>query len=494
MRLSVTGVHKSFAATRVLEEVSLEVEPGSIHALLGENGAGKSTLMKIVAGALAPDRGELRLDDAAFVPGDPANARRRGVAIVYQELSVCPHLSVAENVLLGWEPARYGFVRRSELHARAQQALAPLLRGERAFDLDAPLSELSTGDRQLVEIARALAAEQPRLLILDEPTSSLDASSAERLFDALRGLAASGLGILYISHFLEEVRGIADSFTVLRDGRRVSSGRVADVSNDELVRAMAGRSVQAHERPGRTFGALLLSVRELAGKKLPLDASIEVRRGEILGIAGLVGSGRSEFLRALFGLAPVLRGEIKLGSFTRALSDPRTSLRQGAGFLSEDRKHEGLLLSLSVAHNITLSKLGPLTRHGLLSERAEKAAAARLIEQLGIRCRDPDQPVGELSGGNQQKVAIARLLYHDVDLLLLDEPTRGIDVRSRAEIHAAISALAEQGKAVVMISSQLPELLEVCDRIQVMHRGVLGASHSARGVTEHQLLSEATGS
>jgi ribose transport system ATP-binding protein len=493
MRLRATSVDKSFGGTRVLEGVSLEVSAGSIHALLGENGAGKSTLMKVVAGAIDPDRGTLELDGAAFVPASPAHAREQGVAIVYQELSVCPHLSVAENVCLGGEPARYGFVRRSELIARAKRALAPLMRGERSLNPDAPVSELSTGDRQLVEIARALSAEKARLLILDEPTSSLDAASAERLFEALRALAASGIAVLYISHFLEEVRRIADSFTVLRDGRNVRSGRVADVSNAELVEAMAGRSVQSREHAPRKAGEHLLSVRELAGAKLPLSASIEVRRGEVLGIAGLVGSGRSEFLRALFGLEPVRGGQIRLGTFTRALGEPRVSLRQGAGFLSEDRKQEGLSLSLSIAHNITLSKLGPLTRNGLISERAEHEAAARLIERLGIRCRSPEQAVGELSGGNQQKVAIARLLYHDVDLLLLDEPTRGIDVRSRAEIHSLIAELADRGKAVVMISSQLPELLEVCDRIQVMHRGVLGASHVTAGLSERQLLSEATG-
>ncbi|HET9929725.1 MAG TPA: ATP-binding cassette domain-containing protein, partial [Polyangiaceae bacterium] len=284
MRLRVTGVDKSFGGTRVLEGVHLEVAPGSIHALLGENGAGKSTLMKIVAGAIEPDRGTLELDGAPFVPASPAHAREQGVAIVYQELSVCPHLSVAENVCLGGEPAKYGFVRRSELIERTKRALAPLTRGERRLDLDAPVSELSTGDRQLVEIARALAAEKTRLLILDEPTSSLDGGSAERLFEALRELAASGIAILYISHFLEEVRRIADSFSVLRDGQHVKSGRVADVSNAELVEAMAGRSVKSLERARRSPGEPLLSVRELAGRKLPVSASIEVHRGEVLGI------------------------------------------------------------------------------------------------------------------------------------------------------------------------------------------------------------------
>jgi ribose transport system ATP-binding protein len=461
--------------------------------VLGENGAGKSTLMKILSGALTADSGTLSLDGAPYAPLDPRAARKSGVAIVYQELSVCPELSVAENILLGAEPRRLGFVKQREALTRARRALEPLTRAGKTLPLEEPVSALSTGDRQLVEIARALAAENTRLLILDEPTSSLTSDDVERLFEALGSLRERGISVLYISHFLEEVRKLADEYSVLRDGRSVESGRVATSSNDELVRAMAGRTVQKAVRSTRTPGKIALSLSELAGAKLPIRASLELRRGEVLGIAGLVGSGRTELLRAVFGLDPVRRGEIRVGAFLGQAS-PAERLAQGMGMLSEDRKSEGLLLELSLSDNLTLSKLAPLRRNGLLSPSLADAEATRWVEKLGIRCRDVRQRVAELSGGNQQKVALGRLLYHDVDVLLLDEPTRGVDVRSRNEVHALIDQLASSDKAVLIVSSQLPELLSICDLIAVMHRGQLGPARPVAELSEHQLLLEATGS
>ena len=493
MRLSVRGISKAFGPTHALSGVSFDVRKGSIHAVLGENGAGKSTLMKILSGALAADSGTLALDGAPFAPPDPRAARESGVAIVYQELSVCPELSVGENILLGAEPRQFGFVRQREAALRAQRALEPLSRAKKTLALDAPVSSLSTGDRQLVEIARALAAENTRLLILDEPTSSLTSDDVERLFEALGSLRERGITVLYISHFLEEVRRIADEYSVLRDGRSVESGRVSERSNDQLISAMAGRAVHDAQRRARAPGELALSLSDLAGPELPIRASLELRRGEVLGIAGLVGSGRTELLRSIFGLEKVRRGEVRLGAFVGRAS-PAERLAQGLGMLSEDRKGEGLLLELSLCDNLTLSKLGPLRKHGLLSPRLAEAEAARWVEKLGIRCRDVRQRVAELSGGNQQKVALGRLLYHDVDVLLLDEPTRGVDVRSRNEVHALIDELATRGKAVLIVSSQLPELLSICDRIAVMHRGVLGPARPVAELSEHQLLLEATGS
>jgi ribose transport system ATP-binding protein len=493
MRLSVRGVSKAFGPTHALSEVSFDVRAGAIHAVLGENGAGKSTLMRILSGAETPDSGTLALDGAPYVPADPRAAREQGVAIVYQELSVCPELSVAENILLGSEPRRLGFVSRKEAARRAARALSPLSRGGKGFALDQPVQSLSTGDRQLVEIARALAADNTRLLILDEPTSSLTSDDVARLFEALIALKERGIAVLYISHFLEEVRQIAEDYSVLRDGRSVQSGRVAETSNEELVHAMAGRSVQSAQRTARTRGEVALTLSNLRGPELPVRASLELRRGEVLGVAGLVGSGRSELLRTVFGLLPLKSGEIRVGNASGARG-PAARLAQRVGLLSEDRKGEGLLLELSLSDNLTLSKLAPLRKHGLLSPARCDAEAARWVEKLGIRCRDVGQRVAELSGGNQQKVALGRLLYHDVDVLLLDEPTRGVDVRSRNDVHALIDQLAAQGKAVLIVSSQLPELLAVCDRIQVMHRGVLGPSHAVADTSEHQLLLEATGS
>jgi ribose transport system ATP-binding protein len=491
-RLVARDVGKRFGGTRALDAVSMEILPGSIHAVLGENGAGKSTLMKILAGAERPDEGTLELDGRAYSPNGPLDGRRRGVAIVYQELSLCPHLSATENIVLGTEPSRAGWLSRGRARQRAQRALAQLSEGERALPLDVPVSELSPAERQLVEIARALDQDDCGLLIVDEPTSSLGEDDVARLFATLRRLRERGLAVLYVSHFLEEVRRIADAYTVLRDGRAVARGRIAEVTNDELVAAMAGRAVQATERRQRSAGAPLLSLRELGGARLPLGATLELRRGEVLGIAGLMGSGRTELLRAIFGLDPVARGEVRVGAAVGPAS-PALRLRQGVGLASEDRTREGLALDLSVSQNLTLSRLDPVARRGWLSLARERRVTSDWIERLGIRCREPGQRVAELSGGNQQKVALARLLYHDVDVLLLDEPTRGIDVRSRAEIHRAIDEGCARGKAVLLVSSHFEELLAICDRIAVMHRGVLGAPRPAGELSEHELVKEATG-
>ena len=491
-RLRARGIGKRYGATRALSDVSLELRSGSVHAVLGENGAGKSTLMKILAGAERPDEGSLELDGAEYAPRGPLEARRRGVAIVYQELSLCPHLSVVENIVLGREPRRLGCVSRARAEARARRALALVSDGESALALHAPVRELSPAGRQLVEIARALDQDDCRLLILDEPTSSLGQDDVERLFSTLRRLRERGLTVLVVSHFLEEVRSIADEYTVLRDGRRVTAGRLPDATNEVLIKAMAGRAIQASSRRSRTPGERILQLRDVGGARLPLRASLDLHRGEVLGIAGLMGSGRTELLRAIFGLDPVWRGEVRVSAAVGPAS-PARRLAQGLGLASEDRAHEGLALGLDIAQNLTLSKLGAVSRWGWVSPARERALVARWIERLGVRCRGPEQPVNELSGGNQQKVALARLLYHDVDVLLLDEPTRGIDVGSRAEIHAVIDELCSRGKAVLLVSSQFDELLGVCDRIAVMHKGVLGEARPAAGLSEPELVKEAAG-
>ncbi|HET9956879.1 MAG TPA: sugar ABC transporter ATP-binding protein [Polyangiaceae bacterium] len=492
MRLSARGIAKSFGATRALSDVALEVAPGSIHAVLGENGAGKSTLMRILAGAMQPDEGQMLLEGKAYSPRDPLSARGLGVAIVYQELSVCTHLTVAENIVLGVEPSRWGWLSRREMRTRAERALTWVVPSRSRIGPDTLLADLAPSDRQLVEIARALCAESTKLLILDEPTSTLSGDATERLFAALARLRERGLSILYISHFLEEVRRIADEYTVLRDGRTVARGRIAEVTNRDLVSAMAGQAIAERVREARPKGRVLLRLEELAGTALPVSASLELHAGQVLGIAGLVGSGRTELLRAIFGLAPVLRGEITVGAWPGAAS-PAVRLQQSVGLLSEDRKLEGLALELSIRENLTLSRLAPTQKHGLLSRAEERKICSAWIERLGVRCRGPDQSIQELSGGNQQKIALARLLYHDVDVLLLDEPTRGIDVRSRAEIHGWIDELSSRGKGILMVSSQLPELFSVCDDLCVMHRGQLGPVRPIRSLTEAGVLQEATG-
>jgi ribose transport system ATP-binding protein len=493
-RLVLRDLRKSFGPTVALGGVALEAGAGEVHAILGENGAGKSTLLKILAGVEAPDGGEITLDGAPWTPRGPADARARGLAMVHQELALCPHLDVAANVALGIEPTRLGVVRARDTASLVAGALARAF-GDRPVDPRTIVADLSVADRQLVEVARALATatvsgKALRVLVLDEPTSSLGATDVDRLFALVRDLAAAGTTVLYVSHFLEEVARIATRFTVLRDGKTVGAGDVATTPMDAIVRSMAGRDVgRAFPRSPRTPGDVVVSARDLAGARLPLEASFELRRGEVLGIAGLVGAGRTELLRVLFGLDRVRRGELRVGAVLGPAS-PSRRLAQGMGFASEDRKGEGLATSLSVADNLTLSRLGP---SGFGLPARTRAEAARWIAELSIKCSGPDQPVVELSGGNQQKVQLARLLHHGVDVLLLDEPTRGIDVGSKAQIAGLVDALAAKGNAVLLVSSWLPELLGMADRIAVMCRGKLGPARPVAERDEAALLSEAVG-
>jgi len=496
-RLRMQGVCKRFGATVALAGVDLRLEPGRVLALVGENGAGKSTLMKVLSGAHRPDEGQMWLDGAPFQPRNPIDARRAGVAMIYQELSLAPHLSVAENVLLGIEPGAGPLMRWKQARRIAADAMRQLGRPDIAVDV--PVSRLSIASRQLVEVARAVAVGC-RVLVLDEPTSSLTRQDIRLLFDLIARLKGQGISIIYISHFLEEVKEVSDVFTVLRDGRTVGSGTTAEVPIDRIVAMMVGRDVEdLYIRSRRTPGEEVLRVEGLAGDSKPVSASLSLRRGEVLGIAGLVGAGRTELLRAIFGLAPVREGQVLVGVYVGPAT-PARRWSQGLGMVSEDRKAEGLALGLSVADNLTLSQLDGMGPPGFVRPSRQDAAADQWIARLGIRCRSPRQPVRALSGGNQQKVALARLLHHDVDVLLLDEPTRGIDVGSKAQIYRLIDQLAtgdptsgRKPRAVLMVSSYLPELLGVCDRIAVMCRGRLGPARRVAETSEHQIMLEATG-
>jgi ribose transport system ATP-binding protein len=484
------GVRKAFGATQALDGVDLAVAPGEVVALVGQNGAGKSTLMGILAGAIAPDEGAMSLDGAPYRPRGPAEGRRAGVAMIYQELSLAPHLTVMENVLLGMEPMRGGFLDRERMRKTTRDALAQLHHPDIAPD--ALVGDLSPAAQQLVEIARALAVGC-RVIVLDEPTSSLSREDAQRLFERVGRLKEQGHAVVYISHFLEEVKQVADRYVVLRDGRSVGEGPVAGARTEDIVSLMVGRQVgDLYPRSRREPGEGIL---ELSG--FASGADLTVRRGEVVGIAGLLGAGRTHLLRTIFGLEPVRQGRIRVATFTGPAS-PVARWRQGVGLLSEDRKGEGLALGLSVADNLTLSKLSALGPSGTVVPGRQRAAARRWIERLSIRCRGADQPVTELSGGNQQKVALARLLHHDVDVFVLDEPTRGIDVASKAEIYALIDGLVAgregRARAVLMVSSYLPELLGLSDRVAVMHRGRLTATRPVAGLDEHRLMLEAMGS
>jgi ribose transport system ATP-binding protein len=496
-RLEMHGVDKSFGATHALRGVDLVVRPGEVHGLVGENGAGKSTLMKVLSGAHAPDKGRLVLDGEPFVPRHPLHARRCGVAMIYQELSLAPDLTVMENILLGIEPARGPFVRWGRMRQTARAALAEV--GLSELSPAAVVGDLPIAHQQLVEIARAVAMDC-RVLVLDEPTSSLTRKDIASLFALIRRLKQSGHAVIYISHFLEEIEEICDAFTVMRDGETVGGGKTGEVSVDRIIAMMVGREVkELYPRSQRTAGEVVLEVTDLAGARKPERATLELRRGEVLGIAGLVGAGRTELMRAVFGLDKVRRGEVKVMQFSGAAT-PGRRWQQGVGMVSEDRKTEGLAVGMSIADNITLSRLAGLGPGRLVMPGRQRRACRQWIEQMPIKCVSPSQSVNDLSGGNQQKVAIARLLHHGADVLLLDEPTRGIDVGSKAQIYQLIDALAlgdaaagRAPKAVLMISSYLPELLGVCDRIAVMSRGVLGEPRPVAQWNEHALMTEATG-
>ena len=492
--LRVRDLQKRFGATQALRSVQLTLRAGEVHALLGENGAGKSTLLKILAGSERADAGTLELGGQRYAPETPQQAQALGVAYVSQEPALCPDMSVAENVLLGALPARFGFVDRQEQRRRAGAALKRVLpEGAPVPNLEQRAGDLGQGDRQLLCLARALAQVECRVLILDEPTSTLNSSEAARLFSVLRELTKSGIAVLYVSHFLEEVEQIAQRYTVLRDGQFVASGELASTTRAALVTLMAGREVrELFPRSPRAAGEVVLDLAEIAGKNLPVSASLTLRKGEVLGIAGLLGAGRSELLRAIFGLDEVKRGTLRVKALLGPAS-PARRLEQGVGLLSEDRKGEGLAEAMTLGDNITLSKLGSLGAFGSVSPARRAAIASSFIERLGIRASGPEQLARDLSGGNQQKICFARLLHHDLDVLLLDEPTRGVDVGSRADLYRIIDQLAARGNAVLMVSSYLPELLGICDRIAVMARGKLSPARPSNELNEHVLLLEASG-
>ncbi len=486
--LGVEGVRKRFGPTVALDGVSFELVAGEVHALIGENGAGKSTLMNVLVGAMKPDEGTIALDGAPYAPASPFDASVRGVSLIHQELSLCPHLTVAENILLGREPSRWGVVRRTEAHELAFDVLRsfshPELRPGRL------VGELPIAAQQVVEICRAVAS-RARILLMDEPTSSLQRDDVEHLFALIRRLRGEGLGIIYISHFLEEVRSIADRFTVLRDGRSVASGPIATVTNEQLVAHMVGRSVDQlfPERQAQAGGEVVLDVVDLVAPPVVRSASFTLRRGEILGVAGLMGSGRTEMVRALFGLAPVSSGRVRIAASESLLhASPAARIRQSVGYLSEDRKGEGLALPMSVADNLMMTRFRTCAPRGWLNLSAQRAQALRWIADLGVRAHAPDQPVRTLSGGNQQKVALGRLLHQDADVLLLDEPTRGVDIGSKAQIYDVIATAAARGKAILLVSSYLPELFGLCDHLAVMSRGRLSTVRPIAEWTPEQVL------
>ncbi len=488
-RLTMRGIQKSFGPTRALSRVDFSVNRGEIHALIGENGAGKSTLMKILAGVFLPDGGSMDLEGNPYEPKNPLDARRMGVGMIYQELSLVPHLSVQENIWLGREDVQWGFLRRKKMRADALEAMAGFHHGE--ITPEDRVGNLPLSMRQLVEIGRSLISGC-RVIVFDEPTSSLSQADIGNLFEIIRSLKEKGISVIYISHFLEEVFQIADRMTVLRDGRVAGTRFTREVTESEIIELMVGRKIaELYPKSVRERGKCVLEVENMAGPALVTDATFALHEGEILGIFGLVGAGRTELLRALFGLTPVRTGRITIGCHSGA-GTPAERWKQGVGYLSENRKEEGLAVKMSIADNITLPRLKNLGPCGLIFPDRQDKAVQEWISRFDIRCEFPRQRVQALSGGNQQKSALARLLYHDVDILLLDEPTKGIDVAARARIYEIINEAASQRrKAILIVSSDLPELLGLCDRIAVMRRGRLGPARPVGELDEQALMAEA---
>ena len=484
--LTLTAVTKRFPGVVALDAVDLAVHAGRVHALVGENGAGKSTLLRIVAGADRPDAGTLALDGTPVTFAAPREALSAGITVIYQELSLVPQLGADANIYLGMEPGRHGLLDRRRSAVGAREALRAL---GAEFDPASRASDLSVAEQQLVELARALARDA-RLIALDEPTAALSNVETDRLFEQIRRLCARGIAVIFVSHRLEEVRRIADEITVLRDGRRVFTGKASDLDDAGLIRQMVGRDVEyarlASARPAP--GEPLLEVRSLARRGRFSDVSLTVRRGEIVGLAGLVGAGRTEVARCLAGADPSDGGTMTLAGAPYRPSSPREAIARGVVYLPEDRKTQGLVLGMNVRENVTLATLGSFSRRGILRLGAEREAAARQTRAVELRPPEIDREAGTLSGGNQQKVVLAKWLLADADLLIFDEPTRGVDVAAKAELHRLIRGLADGGKAVLVVSSELPEVLALADRIVVMREGTVAGELGASAATAEHIL------
>jgi rhamnose transport system ATP-binding protein len=488
----LTDIHKSFAGVQALKGVSFDLHAGEVHALVGENGAGKSTLIKIITGAHQTDEGALEINGQRIDRNDPVRSRTLGIAAIYQTPALFPDLTVAENLAIGLEPG--GAWRRIRWGERRRKARQLLDRVGARLDPDAEVGALTMPEQQLVEIARALGADA-RILIMDEPTASLGDREVENLFRVIRGLRGDGVGIIYISHRLEELSQIADRVTALRDGLLVGTRPMAEVSRADLIRMMVGRELSAvFPKAAVALGEVVLDVRHLTCREGGVhDVSLSVRGGEILGLAGLVGAGRTELARTVFGLTPADDGEILLYGQRVRIDGPERAIAHGIAYLPEDRRRHGVILDMAVSANATLAVLHRIAHGGWLDFRREQEIAADFVQRLGIKTAGLDSPVSDLSGGNQQKVALARWLAAEPVVLLLDEPTQGIDVAAKAEIHRLMSELAGQGMAIVMISSELPEVLGMSDRIAVMHAGTIVGILERDEATQEKVLALALG-
>jgi rhamnose transport system ATP-binding protein len=490
--LDARAISKSFAGLRALERVSFELRPGEVHALVGENGAGKSTFIKILTGAERADSGTLNVDGVPVHHITPHASRELGIAAIYQQPALFPHLTIAENIALALD--RGGAWRRIDHRARRQHAAALLDRIGASLNPDRLVGGLTMPEQQVVEIAKALGADA-RIVIMDEPTASLSAREVSRLFDVITRLREGGTGIIYISHRLEEIAAIADRVTVLRDGQTVATRDARGVSRPELIRMMVGRELDAvFPKRQVPLGEVALTIRQLSNRRTGVHhVSFSLRRGEILGLAGLVGSGRTQLAETIFGLTPADDGEILVGGAPARIESPADAIRFGIGYVPEDRRQHGVVLDMSVAANVSAACLGSVSKLGLIDRAAEDHAATSYVDRFHIKTSSVHADVGSLSGGNQQKVALARWLSTEPAVLILDEPTQGVDVGSKAEIHRLMQDLAGRGLAILMISSELPEILGMSDRILVMHAGTIAAEFTREAATPAIIMAAALG-
>jgi inositol transport system ATP-binding protein len=483
----VRNLSKTFPGVKALDGVSLDLDRGQVHALVGENGAGKSTLMKILAGLDVPDAGEIRFKGRRLHLRSPHDALQAGLSMIHQELMPFPDLTVAENLLIGREPAsRFpGWIDRRAMNREATRWL------ERLGVVVSPMTrmrDLSVAEMQTVEIAKALA-HRAEMIIMDEPSSALSDREVDRLLEVIRDLKTQGVAVIYISHRLDEVFRIADTVTVLRDGRHIATHRVGDLTRDQLIALMVGRELStAATQRAVAKGDVVLSVRRLVKEDRIQEVSFDVRHGEVLGLAGLMGAGRTDVVNAIYGLAPADAGEVQVKGRPVRIASPREALNQGIALVSEDRKGFGLVLTMSVKHNLTLANLDRYSRGVFIDHREENRVATDRIQAFAIKTQGLDQTVEFLSGGNQQKVVIAKALLTEPDILILDEPTRGIDIGAKAEVYAIISQLAREGKAIILVSSELSEILALSDRILVMREGTIAAELDPRQTTQEEIL------
>jgi rhamnose transport system ATP-binding protein len=490
--LRAENIDKSYAGVHALRNASLELRAGEVHALIGENGAGKSTLIKIITGAVEPDAGTLRLHGELMTQNSPRLAKQLGIAAIYQQPALFPELSVAENIAIGLEQS--SIFSRVDWRGRRQQAAELLARVGARIDPDAEGGDLTMPEQQLVEIARAIGA-RARVLIMDEPTASLSEEDTQNLFAVIRQLRAEGVGIIYISHRLEELPLIADRVTVLRDGQTIDTREMATVDRQQLIQLMVGRELSAvFPKRDVVAGEVILELRQLGCSASGIhDVDLFVRAGEIVGLAGLVGGGRTELARTIFGLAPSDRGEILLRGKPVNITSAARAIEFGIAYVPEDRRRHGVILDLAISANISLASLDRFSRAGALDFRREQEVAADYTRKLGIKTPAIFAPVATLSGGNQQKVALSRWLVTKPSVLILDEPTQGIDVGAKSEVHALMTDLAAQGVGILMISSELPEILAMSDRIAVMHGGTVVGTLDRVDASQEKILALALG-